>query len=250
MIAEAIDKIVEMAAPHEITVGDVKFVDKELHLEAPPMVPAMSVSTLQGIVDLVAGGIEGIKAGPDVLIQIESPTVVSVVSRVEDGYGRRQRYATAIYPKESPTFAFGAWFNVENFIIACQQGFQRVALENDDGTFAQDLDYVLSTASKISADSSVANEDDGVTQRVNVQSGVVLKNSQTLKPRVQLAPYRTFAEIDQVLSTFILRARVDPQHGGVQMAIFEGDGGRWRLAAVAAIKAWFATKIQPSPIIS
>jgi hypothetical protein len=91
-------------------------------------------------------------------------------------------------------------------------------------------------------------EDDGVTQRVNVQSGVVLKTTMPLQPRVSLAPYRTFAEIDQVVSTFIFRARVF--NSQVQLAIFEGDGGRWRLAAVAAIKAWLASQIKTSPIIS
>ena len=53
---------------------------------------------------------------------------------------------------------------------------------------------------------------------------------------VNLAPYRTFAEIDQVVSQFVFRARVGS--GSANLALFEGDGGRWRLSAVAAIKAW------------
>jgi hypothetical protein len=56
------------------------------------------------------------------------------------------------------------------------------------------------------------------------------------------------AEIDQIVSTFIFRARV--QNSVVNLALFEGDGGRWRLAAVAAIKAWLASRITASPIIS
>lgn len=248
MKAEAIDKILEISAPHEITVGGLKFVDKHMHLEAPPEATGVSCSTLQGLVDLLAQGIEDVKAGPDVLVQIESPFRVALVPRKSDGYGRRVYYALASYPKECTTFLFGQWHTVENFIIACQQGFQRVKIQNDDGSFSKDLDYVLSTASKISADSSVSNEDDGITQRVNVQTGVVLKAEMPLQPRVNLAPFRTFAEIDQVVSTFIFRARV--QNGAVYLTLFEGDGGRWRLAAVAAVKAWLAQQIQASPIIS
>lgn len=248
MNAEAIDKILEISAPHEITVGDLNFVDKEMHLEAPPQAPMVSCTTLQGLVDLLAEEIEDVKAGPDVLVQIQSPFCVALVSRKSDGYGRREYYAEAKYPKECTTFKFGEWHTVENFIIACQQGFQRVKIQNDNGSFSKDLDYVLSTASKISADSSVSNEDDGITQRVNVQTGVVLKAEMPLRPRVNLAPFRTFAEIDQVVSTFIFRAR--SQNGAVHLALFEGDGGRWRLAAVAAIKAWLAQQITASPIIS
>jgi len=248
MKAEAIDKILEISAPHEITVGDHTFVDKQMHLEMPPILQHVCCSTLQGLVDLLAEEIEDIEAGPDVLVQIESPFRVALVSRKSDGYGRREYYAIASYPKECTTFKFGEWHTVESFIIACQQGFQRVKIQADDGSFAKDLDYVLSTASKISADSSVSNEDDGITQRVNVQTGVVLKAEMPLQPRVNLAPFRTFAEIDQVVSTFIFRARV--QAGAVHLALFEGDGGRWRLAAVAAIKAWLAQQITASPIIS
>jgi hypothetical protein len=249
MKADAIDKIVSIAAPHEITVGASQFVDKVMHHLVEPPEPAVACSTLQGLVDLLKAGVNGAAAGKDVLVHIASPHLVRLIAREDDGAGRRQEYAVATYPKECPTFTFGAWFSTENFIIAVQQGFQRVMLQSDDGTFAKDLDYVLKVTSKISADSSVANEDDGVTQRVNVQTGVVLKETAQLQPRVALAPYRTFAEIDQIVSTFIFRARVGAD-GGVQLALFEGDGGRWRLAAVAAIKAWLATQITDSPIIS
>lgn len=248
MLVEFVNKIIALAVPNALTVGKLEYVDKEMKLIKPPVPSVLPVSTLQGLVDLLAGSLEGVKAGTDLFVHIESPFTVSLIDRESDEFGRRQVYATAQYPKECPTFAFGTWHTPENFIIACQQGFQRAMIQNDDGTFAKDLDYVIETASKISADSSVSNEDDGVTQRVNVMSGVTLKTSTALQPRVALAPFRTFAEIDQIVSTFVFRARV--QNGLVQLAIFEGDGGRWRLAAVAAIKAWLANQITKSPIIS
>jgi hypothetical protein len=248
MLVEFVSKIAALAAPNYLKVGDLEYADKEMKLIKPPIPDVVEVTTLQGLVDLLNGKLEDAKQGPDLFVHIEDPLNVSLISRESDEFGRRQVFATAQYPKECPTFAFGTWHTAENFIIACQQGFQRATIQNDDGTFAKDLDYVISTASKISADSSVSNEDDGVTQRVNVMSGVTLKTSATLQPRVALAPFRTFAEIDQIVSTFVFRARV--QNGIVQLAIFEGDGGRWRLAAVAAIKAWLANQISASPIIS
>jgi hypothetical protein len=95
---------------------------------------------------------------------------------------------------------------------------------------------VLGVASKITAERATDHEDDGFAQRVVARQGVTLKAETVLRPVVNLAPYRTFIEIDQVLSQFVFRARL--QNDSVNLALFEGDGGRWKLGAVAAIKAW------------
>lgn len=245
---ETIDRILELAVPNEIEVGDLKYVDKKMSLLAPPVMVGLPVSTLQGLVDLLNAKFEDATAGANLLVHVESPTEVSLIVRKSDEYGRRDVIATATYPEGCATFPFGSWLNPENFIIALQQGFQRVKIQNDDGTFAKDLDYVLGIASKITADSTVDHDDDGVTQRIAVKQGVTLKTDIALKARVNLAPWRTFAEIDQVVSTFIFRTRVS--NDAPQLAIFEGDGGRWRIDAVAAIKAWLAQQITASPIIS
>jgi hypothetical protein len=248
VIKEAIDRLLQLAVPNQIELGDKLYVDKTMHVIAPAVPTELACSTLQGLVDLLNGSLEDAKAGPDLFIQIESPTEVSLMGRKSDEYGRRQVIATATYPKACTQFPFGSWLTTENFIIAAQSGFQRVKIQNDDGSFAKDLDYVLSVASKISAESTVSNDDDGIAQRVALKQGLVLREEKALQPRVSLAPYRTFAEIDQVVSTFIFRARV--QGEAIQLALFEGDGGRWRLTAVAAIKAWLAVQITASPIIS
>jgi len=81
-----------------------------------------------------------------------------------------------------------------------------------------------------------------------MKAGVTLKAEETLRPIVNLAPYRTFAEIDQVVSRFIFRAQGN--ENGAKLALFEADGGRWRLDATAAIKSWLSGKFGNSPIIS
>jgi len=165
----------------------------------------------------------------------------------QDDHGRRRVWAKATYPK-CETFRFATWHDPESFIIAAQQGFQRVKIEADNGSFMKDLDYVLSIASKISAEHATDHDDDGFTQRVAVRQGAVLKTEAVLKPLVMLAPYRTFIEIDQPLAQFVFRARVND--GQVHLALFEGDGGRWKLGAVAALKAWLEPKFGDVPVIS
>lgn len=248
MLSEFVSKILSLGAPNIHTAGDLEYSDKMLNLIYPPGPKTVECRTLQGLVDLWAGELDDAASKGDLLAHITSPTTVELISRESDEYGRRRLWAEAKYPG-CKTFPFGSWLDPESFIIAAQQHFQRVKIENDDGSFAKDLDYVLQMASKISADAGTEYEDDGVTQRVAVRSGVTLKTTDTLRPIVTLAPVRTFAEIDQVLSTFVFRARV--AGSAVNLALFEGDGGRWQLAAVAAIAAWLKPKFgNKVPVIS
>jgi hypothetical protein len=247
MIKEAIDRILGLAPPNMQTLGDLEYTDKELKLIYPPSPKAVECSTLQGLVDLFVGNLDEANKQGDLFVHITSPTEVELISRESDEYGRRRVWARAEYPK-CESFRFGSWLDPESFIIAAQQHFQRVKIENDDGSFMKDLDYVLGIASKISAENATEHEDDGFAQRVAVRQGVALKAETILKPMVILAPYRTFAEIDQVISQFVFRARAG--NGAVTLALFEGDGGRWKIGAAAAIKAWLAPKFGDVPVIS
>lgn len=244
--SDSISKILSLAPPNIHTVGQLEFTDKKLDLIYPPAPKAVDCSTLQGLVDLFAHDLDDVM--PDkVLVHITSPTTVELISKDSDDYGRRRVWVKAAFPGYEG-FKFGTWLNPENFIIMAQQGFQRVKIEKDDGTFAKDLDYVLSIASKISAEQTTEHEDDGIAQRVALKQGVVLKTDAKLQPLVQLAPYRTFSEIDQVVSQFVFRARISDD--SVHLALFEGDGGRWKLGAVEAIRVWLQPKFGGVPVIS
>lgn len=245
MIKEAMEKLLNLAPPNFSKFDDLSYSDKVLHRITPPMAEAVECSTLQGLVDLFDKELDDAES-EDLLAQVTSPTSVEVISRVADTYGRRRVWAECKYP-ECKTFQFGQWHDPESFIIAVQQGFQRVKVEDDDGNMAKDLDYVLQVASKITAEHATEHEDDGFAQRVAIKQGIALKAETILKPLVNLAPYRTFAEIDQALSQFVFRARI--AGGSVGLALFEGDGGRWKLSAIAAIKSWLQPKFD-IPVIS
>lgn len=244
--SDAIGKILGLAPPNMQSFGDLHYTDKPLTLIYPPSPEAVECSTLQGLVDLFIADLDDVKP-ENVLVHITSPTSVELISKDSDDYGRRRTWVKAEYPG-CESFKFGAFLGPESFLIAAQQGFQRVKIENEDGSFKLDLDYVLGVASKITAENATDHEDDGFAQRVAVRQGIALKAETVLKPTVNLAPYRTFAEIDQPLSQFVFRARIGGE--SVQLALFEGDGGRWKLGAVAAIKAWLSPKFGDVPVIS
>lgn len=69
-------------------------------------------------------------------------------------------------------------------------------------------------------------------------SGVQLKATQTIKPIVTLQPYRTFLEVEQPVSDFLLR--VDKEGG---IALHQADGGAWKLAAKRSIAAYLKEQL-------
>ncbi len=246
MIKEAIEKIICLAAPNKVEFGGHTYYDRSLSLLEPPEVKAVSVTTLQGLSDLYSNDLDLVKSG-EVFVHITSPTSVEIVSQKSDDYGRRHLWAKAQHPGDVQRFSFGGFLNTENFIIGLQSCFQRTYVERPDGKVIGDLEYVLKVASNVSSEGKVTQADDGISQNVEMAKGIVLKEQATLRSRVQLAPFRTFAEIDQPLSTFVLRVR--EQNGSIQLALFEADGGRWKLDAVSSLSKWLKAHFKV-PIIS
>mgnify|MGYP001347417902 CR=1 FL=1 len=112
-----------------------------------------------------------------------------------------------------------------------------------------DKQYVLNCASTLTNDATTTSEDDGFTQRATAKAGLRLKDVITLKPRVELAPYRTFPEIEQPVSQFVFRARCDGQSTPSLMLV-EADGGRWKIQAMAAISEMLRNFDLGIPIIT
>jgi hypothetical protein len=68
-----------------------------------------------------------------------------------------------------------------------------------------------------------------VNQEVSIQNPVWLK------------PFRTFTEVDQPASPFVVRIREDC--GSIDVALFEADGGSWRNDARYLIKEFLNFQI-------
>lgn len=100
------------------------------------------------------------------------------------------------------------------------------------------VDYLLDLLSRMSKDSGVTTRDNGVSQEVEARQGVSLKALVQVKPRVALRPFRTFLEVEQPVSEFLLRLDDDGNVG-----LFEADGGMWQQTAKASITAYFEDKL-------
>lgn len=230
MLKEFVEKILDLGKPESVVVGGLSYSARPLHCVAPLCPYAtMKLHTLSGLVDAISEQLDRILVGDWVLV-VESYRQVQLVARVTDLHGRRAELVTVDLADGEP-FRFNQFIPREEFVIGLQSRFVQ------DETTADLLRLVSSLEASVVA----LAEDDGISQRTTVKQGVALKEQVTVKGRRTLRPYRTFREIDQPASEFVFRLR--SVHGEVpQCALFEADGGSWKLDAVLGIKAWLDEK--------
>lgn len=229
--AETIQKVLEISRPEIHKVQDVygcetNYATKQLFqvkAAAPDQPDTVTINTLGGLADLIRIGLESSRFQEDWMIRIKSEVSVTVESKDCDTYGRRSRLIVCS-PVEFTKFRFGQWMGQEEFVIAVASLFA-------DG---YDKNYVLGIASALTMDATSLSEDDGFSQKATTKAGMRMKAETTLKPRVELAPYRTFPEIEQPVSEFVFRAKCDGDSRPMLMLI-EADGGRWKVDAMAKI---------------
>lgn len=152
-----------------------------------------------------------------------------------DEYARDVPYACRML--NVPGFS-DCWMDHDQAMIALRTKFQ----ENDGSR------YLIDLLSRIMTEGSVTSEDNGVSQQVTVQKGVSLVGRENVKPIVKLKPYRTFWELDQPESEFLVRVK----EGG-KIGLFEADGGAWKYKARIAIRDYlreaFAAEIEKGLVV-
>lgn len=93
-----------------------------------------------------------------------------------------------------------------------------------------DTIYAMKLLSDISLGAKVIYNDNGIATTITSQKGVALQTNEQIRPLVRLRPYRTFQEIEQPESIFLIRVN---DRG---ISFIEADGGMWKLAARETIK--------------
>lgn len=97
---------------------------------------------------------------------------------------------------------------------------------------------VLDFASHLKIEKGAEVQDNGISQMATVRDGVAsLAKAKTPNP-VTLRPYRTFNEVEQPASQFIFRI-----NKLANLALFEADGGKWKLEAVESIANYLKNEL-------
>lgn len=252
MEAAVIDKIVALTPPTMIEVGGLQYSSKSLSRVNPPVIGDIDVFTLNGLLDLLSSKFE--LASPDnYLVHVVGPAQVRVVSRVSDEYKQRTIAIEAAVLKGDRDYTYGQFLDQEVAIIGLQSCFVPNATDPEVGktTAGGDIDYVLKMVASLTCEDKLQVEDTGISQNVTVKNAIApgITDVASIKPRVSLAPYRTFREVEQPKSDFVLRVNRGPK-GMPQVGLFEADGGAWKMDAIHNVRDYLKAQLPDWTIVA
>lgn len=218
MIKEALKYVADLATKsQEIIVKEINgeiYINGDARRIPSDMAQDIRLDTLASTVDYIRDCIESNKFKMPFIVKTGYERV-DVFSGLND---RLERNHLVVAKPLLPMIRFDQWMDMESFVIQLKTCF----VDTDN------LNRLISIVSTITDESKVSMEDDGFGLKVSQVSGTTIKKQQDLQinPIVRLAPYRTFGEVEQPESRFLLRVR-----DGGQMALYEADGGMWKLEA-------------------
>lgn len=222
MIKAAIDSIIKLrdegtfkTFTHKGNTYGIEFGKLKPIIEDQP--GAVQINTLTGIADYL-------KAEPptDLLgVHIGSHCRVDIVGKLQrDNHNDRWIYLTSTAIASS--FKFGQYYSVNDFIINLQTCFVQTDV----------IAKILKIVGNITEEHVKTLTDDGVTQTVNVRSGIARVAEVALPNPVLLRPYRTFSEIEQPESPFVFRMTPGSPTALPGCGLFEANNGLWKLEAM------------------
>lgn len=134
-------------------------------------------------------------------------------------------------------FQYNTFLPLEQFKIALLSLFGQTP----------DRDRLIDFISRISVKEDEVIEDDGTSQKVTAarQVGGQLRQQEQAPSTIKLKPFRTFTEVEQPESEFVVRLKHD-KYNGVTAGLFECDGGSWKKDAMENISVWLEESIGDS----
>jgi hypothetical protein len=233
MIKEFAQYFLDQATPKIIEVDDFSYSTKQLHRMSEPTPIPIKITTLQGVVDYLKNDIDDIVHNTnDIFIHVISETKVEVCSTLQYD-SSRHTFLTA--EAKTPRLIFGQYMDAESFNVFLQSCFL------DFGSRAD----ILKIIGNIQEENVKSTSDNGISQSVVAKIGIVTVGLVEVPNPVLLTPFRTFIEVEQPESKYILRVKEGPSCG-----LFEADGGEWRIAAMKRIFAYLQEQLPDIKILS
>lgn len=187
------------------------------------------MNTLTGLVNYIKSKVE--RENMPLIVHVENEKNVHLMGPLEiDGSREILVSASAIVPR----FDFGQFYDMESFNIALQSKFVDLKTKTD----LDDRAILLQVVGNVTEDNVKTTGDDGVSQAVAIKQGLASKADVKVPNPVNLAPYRTFLEVEQPVSQFVFRMKDGPR-----AAIFEADGGAWRNQAIVNIREYLREQL-------
>lgn len=185
----------------------------------------LPLHSLDALVKLVRT--EATKAASPLYITIPNHLTVRCFGQPDAG-GRffRQVYYEA-HATDVPGWDEKVQLGFEEAQIAMRTRFQET----------NDTIYALKLLSDICCGAKVVYNDNGIATTVTTQKGVALQSNEQIRPIITLKPYRTFQEVEQPESIFLIRVN---ERG---ISFTEADGGMWKLKARQIVKEFLEKEL-------
>jgi hypothetical protein len=200
--------------------------DPAAYIKPGPTADPLAAYTLAAVSDYLAANRDALDLSK-LVVHVVSPQIVTISGPIMERARNREVYVKATALNVADGF-LGKFMSHEEFIIGLQSRF----VESTDRA------AVLRLIGNIAHESVKGTSDDGITQTVQTKAGVVLKQEAAVPNPVTLAPFRTFREVPQPPSSFVLRVNQGRPGGFPEVGLFESDGGAWRLVAVERLAGW------------
>lgn len=220
MIKEALEFLLSLHNVETFNFNGHDYTSRQLARVKEDEPTVFSTKTLASLVELILkehthGSLN------DLIIHVESPTKVNVHTTLR---GHLDRFSLYSAVAELPQTRLGSFLDLEEMNIMLKSTFVETEIR----------DKLIQLLGNIQEENVQTTTDDGFSQKVVAKTGIATVGNVVLPPIVKLTPFRTFIEVEQPGSEFLLRLR-----NGGQAALFEADGGAWKMAARKNIKLYF-----------
>lgn len=241
MLKEAIEKIIEVAQPIIKEVEGRTFVinssgEAEEVRPSLDMVECINLNSLDSLIKMIKTEALNRYTMP---LYITIPTHATLECFAQPDKDNRNIRSTyyKVRATDVPGWEKETSLKFEEAMIAIRTRFQDTA----------DAGYTLKLLSDITTGSKVTYSDNGVATSIVTKTGVALQSNEAIRPIVTLKPYRTFQEVEQPASQFLIRIN----ERGINFV--EADGGMWKLTARLTIKKFIedalASEIEAGQVV-
>lgn len=221
-----IERLTLAAAGKTVEIGGRVYSTQEVHdpRRQEPEPKTISLSTLTALCAYALSHHDaGYRDSRKEFVHVEGPGSVRLCTDIFGEFNQRVEIAKAT--AQHPTFPFGTFLDPEAFNIALMVHF-------GPGDAVPDIQKIVGN---LTTEAVQTVADDGVSQTVTAKAGLVRRDTIEIPRTVMLRPYRTFLEVEQPASPFILRLRGGGNDRLPTCALFEADGGAWRIKATANV---------------
>lgn len=239
MIKEAINRVLELKDKEQMTVGKETWVKDGYNVVSPNLANKLTLNSLTGLVEYVTENVDQHNFA-ELMVHVITYSVVEVISKLENIHRSRETYIRAVYHVPDMFEAFDNYVAIEDFKVWLLTDFQDNA----------DRQAILRLVGNITDQKVKTSTDDGISQAVSSRVGIAKVEAAMVPNPVGLIPFRTFTEVEQPRSDFVLRMRSGIHDNDLpKVALFEADGGEWKTQAMRNIKSWLDSELPQGVVV-